>query len=420
MNAPGMDTAVADAANDFDVEAVRADFPILGRKVHGKPLVFLDTAASAQKPRAVIDSVRHTYEQSYANIHRGVYTLSQEATEAYEAARCKVQGLLGAAEAREIVFVRGATEAINLVAQSYGRANFGAGDEVILSHLEHHSNIVPWQILRDQIGIKLRVAPINDRGELIVDGYRDLFGPRTKFVAITHMSNALGTITPLAEVIDIAHGHGVPVLVDGCQAVPHMVVDVEALDADFYTFSGHKFYGPSGIGALYVKRHILEAMPPYHGGGEMIRSVTFEHTEYNDIPYKFEAGTPNIAGAIGLGAAVDYIRGIGFASIGAHEKSLLEYATRRLTELNSVRIYGDSENKGSIVSFVVEGVHPHDVGTVLDNQGIAVRAGHHCAQPALERLGVAATARASFGIYNRHQEVDALVDALHDVMELFG
>ncbi len=420
MNAPGMDTMVASAANDFDVEAVRADFPILGRKVHGKPLVFLDTAASAQKPRAVIDSVKHTYEESYANIHRGVYTLSQEATEAYEAARGKVQGLLGAAEAREIVFVRGATEAINLVAQSYGRANFSAGDEVILSHLEHHSNIVPWQMLRDQIGIELRVAPINDRGELILDGYRELFGPRTKFVAITHMSNALGTITPLAEVIDIAHGHGVPVLVDGCQAVPHMAVDVEALDADFYTFSGHKFYGPSGIGALYVKRHILEAMPPYQGGGEMIRTVTFEHTEYNDIPHKFEAGTPNIAGAIGLGAAVDYIRGIGFARIGAPETSLLEYATQRLTELNSVRIYGDSENKGCIVSFVVEGVHPHDVGTVLDNQGIAVRAGHHCAQPTLERLGVVATARASFGIYNRHQEVDALVDALRDVMELFG
>ncbi|MFQ5534173.1 MAG: cysteine desulfurase [Sphingomonadales bacterium] len=406
--------------NHYDVDAVRADFPILARPSNGRPLVFLDSAASAQKPSAVIDAIKGTYENSYANIHRGVYELSQLATEAYEGARRKVRQLINAAHEREIVFVRGATEGINLVAQSFGRSRFREGDEIILSRMEHHSNIVPWQLLRDQIGIKLRVAPINDLGELDVEEYRKLFTDRTRMVAMIHMSNALGTVTPLAEVIDIAHGHGVPVLVDGCQAIPHMPVDVQALDADFYVFSGHKFYGPTGIGVLYAKADLLEAMPPYQGGGEMIRTVAFEHTEYNDVPFKFEAGTPNIVGAIGLGAAVGYVRGIGLERIAAHEKALLDYATARLSELNSVRIFGTSANKGSIISFLIEGAHPHDVGTILDHEGIAVRAGHHCAQPVMEWFGVPATVRASFGMYNRIEDADALIAGVQKVTEIFG
>ncbi|MEE8202880.1 MAG: cysteine desulfurase [Alphaproteobacteria bacterium] len=398
----------------------RADFPILEQQVYGRPLVFLDSAASAQKPRAVIDAVRHCYEHEYANIHRGVYYLSERTTAAVEGARGKVRAFLNAAEDREIVLLRGATEGINLVAQSWGRANLKPRDEIVISHMEHHSNIVPWQMLRDELGVVLRIAPIGDDGALLFDEFEKLLGPRTKLVAITHASNALGTIVPLREVVLAAQLHGARVLVDGAQAVPHMPVDVQALDCDFYVFSGHKLYGPSGIGALYGKAELLEAMPPWQGGGDMIRSVSFEKTEYNVIPYKFEAGTPNIAGAIGLGAAIDYLTGLGIEQIGAHEQTVLDYANRRLGEFNSVRLYGTAPEKASIVSFAVEGVHPHDVGTILDRRGIAVRAGHHCAQPVMERFGVAATVRASFGLYNTTADVDALCDGVREVLEIFG
>ena len=410
----------APRADAFDVHRVRADFPIFEQKVYGNRLVFLDSAASAQKPRAVIDAVRRCYEREYANIHRGVYYLSERATAAFEEAREKVRRFVNAREAREIVFVRGATEAINLVAQSYGRAFFGPGDEVVVSHMEHHSNIVPWQILRAEKGIVLRVAPIDDDGVLLLDEYEKLLTPCTKLVAITHVSNALGTIVPLGEVIRLAHARGIRVLVDGCQAVPHLPVDVQELDCDFYVFSGHKLFGPSGIGALYGRAEHMEAMPPYQGGGEMIRSVTFEKTEYNVIPHKFEAGTPHIAGAIGLGAAIDYVADLGLERIGAHEQAVLARATQRLKEFNSVRLFGTAPDKASILSFTVEGVHPHDVGTVLDRQGIAVRAGHHCAQPVMERFGVAATVRASFGPYNTVDDADALAAGIAKVMEIFG
>ncbi|MEE8274630.1 MAG: cysteine desulfurase [Alphaproteobacteria bacterium] len=398
----------------------RADFPILEQQIYGRPLVFLDSAASAQKPRAVIDAVRHCYEHEYANIHRGVYYLSERTTAAVEGARGKVRAFLNAAEDREIVLLRGATEGINLVAQSWGRANLKPRDEIVISHMEHHSNIVPWQMLRDELGVVLRIAPIGDDGALLFDEFEKLLGPRTKLVAITHASNALGTIVPLREVVLAAQLHGARVLVDGAQAVPHMPVDVQALDCDFYVFSGHKLYGPSGIGALYGKAELLEAMPPWQGGGDMIRSVSFEKTEYNVIPYKFEAGTPNIAGAIGLGVAIDYLTGLGIEQIGAHEQTVLDYANRRLGEFNSVRLYGTAPEKASIVSFAVEGVHPHDVGTILDRRGIAVRAGHHCAQPVMERFGVAATVRASFGLYNTTADVDALCDGVREVLEIFG
>ena len=408
------------AVQAFDAMRARADFPILEQQVYGRPLVFLDSAASAQKPRAVIDAVRHCYEHEYANIHRGVYYLSERTTAAVEGARGKVRAFLNAAEDREIVLLRGATEGINLVAQSWGRANLKPRDEIVISHMEHHSNIVPWQMLRDELGVVLRIAPIGDDGALLFDEFEKLLGPRTKLVAITHASNALGTIVPLREVVLAAQLHGARVLVDGAQAVPHMPVDVQALDCDFYVFSGHKLYGPSGIGALYGKAELLEAMPPWQGGGDMIRSVSFEKTEYNVIPYKFEAGTPNIAGAIGLGAAIDYLTGLGIEQIGAHEQTVLDYANRRLGEFNSVRLYGTAPEKASIVSFAVEGVHPHDVGTILDRRGIAVRAGHHCAQPVMERFGVAATVRASFGLYNTTADVDALCDGVREVLEIFG
>ncbi len=405
---------------EYDVERVRADFPIFEQKIYGHPLVFLDSAASAQKPRAVIDAVRRCYESEYANIHRGVYFLSERATEAFEEAREKVRRFLNAREAREIVFVRGATEAINLVAQCHGRGFLGPGDEIVVSHMEHHSNIVPWQMLRADKGIVLRVAPIDDDGELVLDEFEKLLGPRTRLIAITHVANSIGTIVPLREVIGMARARGITVLVDGCQAVPHMPVDVQELDCDFYAFSGHKLFGPSGIGVLYGKAERLEAMPPYQGGGEMIRSVTFEKTEYNVIPHKFEAGTPHIAGAIGLGAAIDYIGGVGLERIGAHERALLEHATQRLKEFNSVRLFGTARDKASILSFTIEGVHPHDVGTVLDRQGIAVRAGHHCAQPMMDRFGVAATVRASFGMYNTREDADALASGIAKVMDIFG
>jgi len=404
----------------YDVARVRADFPILAEKIYGHPLVFLDSAASAQKPSQVIEAVKHCYEHEYANIHRGVYALSQRATESFEAARDTVRAFLNAAESREIIFVRGGTEAINLVADAYGRANLGPGDEIILSHMEHHSNIVPWQMLRAERGVVLRIAPIDDDGNFLMDEFEKLLGPRTRLVAMTHASNALGTVVDVKQVARLAHAHGALLLVDGCQGVVHLEVDVQDIDCDFYVFSGHKLYGPSGIGALYGKAALLEDMRPYQGGGEMIRTVTFEKTEYNVIPHKFEAGTPNIAGAIGLGAAIDYVTGLGIQRIAAHEHELLTYATEKLSEFNSVRLYGTARDKAAILSFAIEGVHPHDVGTILDRQGIAVRAGHHCAQPVMDRFGVAATVRASFGLYNTTEDADALCAGIAKVMELFG
>jgi cysteine desulfurase/selenocysteine lyase len=404
----------------YDVEAVRADFPILSRQIHGKPLVFLDSAASAQKPRQVIEAELRCYSAEYANVHRGVYYLSALATRNFEAAREKVARFLNARAAREIVFTRGATEAINLVASSYGDKFLGEGDEVVISAIEHHSNIVPWQLLRDRRGIVLKVVPVDDSGAFRLDAYEKLLTPRTRLVAVAHISNALGTVLPLAEIVRLARAHGAKVLIDGCQAVPHQSVDVQALDADFYAFSAHKLYGPTGIGALYGRAEILEQMPPYQGGGDMIRTVTFEKTEYADIPSRFEAGTPNIAGAIGLGAAVDYVTALGLGRVEGHEQALLAYATDRLRDVPGLTIYGTAPDKASIVSFTLDGVHPHDIGTILDEAGIAVRAGHHCAQPTMERFGIAGTARASFGLYNRFDEVDSLVAGLQRVREIFG
>ncbi len=403
----------------YDVERVRADFPILGRKVHGHPLVFLDTAASAQKPNAVLDAMDRFCREDYANVHRGVYYLSERATHAYEAARETVRGFVNAREAAEIVFTRNTTEAINLVAASHG-ANFRPGDEIILSAIEHHSNIVPWQMLRERAGIVLRVAPVDDSGELILDAFADLLGPRTKLVAITHISNAIGTVMPVAEIVRLAHAAGARVLIDGSQAAPHQAIDVQALDCDFYAFTGHKLYGPTGIGVLYGKAELLAAMPPYQSGGEMIRSVSFEKTEYAAPPARFEAGTPNIVGAIGLAAAIDYVATIGFDSIAAHEQALLRHGTALLSEVKGLRLVGTARHKAAILSFVIDGVHPHDVATILDRSGIAVRAGHHCAQPAMERFGVSGTSRASCGLYTRLDELDALAQGLARVREIFG
>lgn len=404
----------------FDAARARRDFPILQTKARGKPLVFLDSAASAQKPRPVIAAVEHVYTTEYANIHRGVYELSEKTTAAFEGAREKVRAFLNARETREIIFVRGATEAINLVAQSFGRTRFKAGDEIVLSHLEHHSNIVPWQILREMTGAVLRVVPVNGAGEIEMGAYERLLNAHTRLVAITHVSNAIGTVVPVREIVRLAHAQGVPVLIDGCQAVPHRPVDVQGLGCDFYAFSGHKLYGPSGIGVLYGRAEHLEAMPPYQGGGDMIRSVTFEKTEYNVIPYKFEAGTPHIAGAIGLGAAIDYLQGLGLAAIQAHEGALLDYATQCLSEIKGLRVIGTAKEKSGILSFTLDGAHPHDIGTILDGEGVAIRTGHHCAQPLMDRFGVPATARASFGLYNTKEDVDALAAAIRKVLEIFG
>ncbi len=418
------DTAtVARAATDdsrLDVGRLREDFPILGRHVYGKPLVFLDSAASAQKPRAVIDAMRSCYENDYANIHRGVYYLSQRATEAYEAAREKVRHFVNARDSKEIVFVRNATEAINLVANSYGRKHLQAGDEVVLTEMEHHANIVPWQMLREKKGIVLRVVPINDEGELRLDAFEEILGPHTKFVAVGHVSNALGTINPVKEIVALARARGVPVLLDGAQAAPHLTIDVQDIDCDFYAFTGHKLYGPSGIGVLYGKAAHLEAMPPYQGGGEMILSVTFEDTLYKDTPFKFEAGTPNIVGAVGLGAAIDYLSEFGIEKIAVHEHELAATAADILSAIDGLRLVGTAKDKAAIVSFTLDGVHPHDIGTILDRQGIAVRAGHHCAQPVMARFGIAATVRASFGAYNTVDEVDVLARCLRSVQEIFG
>jgi cysteine desulfurase/selenocysteine lyase len=400
--------------------SIRADFPILQRRVHGKPLVYLDNAATTQKPQAVIDRLNRYYREENANIHRGVHALSVDATEAYDEARDRVRRFINAAEAREIVFVRGATEAINLVASTFGRAHVAAGDEIVISHMEHHSNIVPWQILCEQKGASLRVIPITDAGELRLDEYERLLGPRTRLVAVTHVSNALGTINPVESIVRTAHDRGIPVLVDGAQAVAHMRVDVQAIGCDFYVFSGHKVFGPTGIGVLYGRGPLLEAMPPYQGGGDMIRSVTFERTLYKDAPGRFEAGTPNIAGALGLATAIDYLSTVDLDRVAAYEQELLRYGTEALAGIAGLHLTGTAPHKAAILAFVIEDIHPHDLGTILDRDGIAVRAGHHCCQPLMARLGVPATVRASLALYNTREEVDALAASLRAARAVFA
>ncbi|MBC7945558.1 MAG: cysteine desulfurase [Burkholderiales bacterium] len=404
----------------FDAEKWRADFPILRRQVNGRPLVYLDNAATSQKPQVVIDAESNYYSQTNSNIHRGVHRLSELATNQYEAARGKVRRFINAASDREIIFVRGTTEAINLVAQSYGAQNIKAGDEIVISTMEHHSNIVPWQLLCERTGAVLRVVPINDDGEFLFDEYRKLVNERTKVVAVVHVSNALGSINPVKKIIELAHRFGAKVLVDGAQAVPHLTVDVQDLDCDFYAFSSHKIYGPTGIGVLYGKAALLNAMPPYQGGGDMIRQVTFEKSTYNELPYKFEAGTPNIAGVITLGAALDYVSAIGLDAIAAHEHELLEYATAAAAEVPGMRLIGTAHDKASILSFVLDGIHPHDTGTILDHQGVAIRTGHHCAMPLMARFKVPATARASFALYNTRPDVDALFAGIAKVRQMFA
>jgi cysteine desulfurase/selenocysteine lyase len=404
----------------FDVEKVREDFPVLKQTIHAKPLVYLDSAATAQKPFVVIDAIRKFHEVDCANIHRGVHELSQRSTAAYEETRGKAKRFLNARSRSEVVFVRGTTEGINLVASTWGRQNVSKGDEIIISALEHHSNIVPWQMLCEEKDATLRVIPMNDRGELILEEYEKLLGPRTRLVAVGHVSNALGTINPVRTVIDMAHRVGALALIDGAQAAPHMKIDVGLLDADFYTFSGHKVFGPTGIGVLYGKAKLLDAMPPYQGGGDMIRTVTFEKTTYNEVPYKFEAGTPNIAGGIGMGAALDYVTNLGLDRIAAYEHELLVYGTQLLSRIPGLRMIGTAREKAAVLSFVIDGIHPHDIGTVLDRMGIAVRTGHHCAQPVMDWFGIPATTRASLAFYNTTSELDALADGLRKVKEVFG
>jgi len=404
----------------LDVAAIRADFPILSEKMNGNDLVFLDSAASAQKPRQVLDAILHTYETSYANVHRGAYRLSALATDAFEASREKVRAFVNAERAEEIIFTRNATEAINLVAASHGRAFLKEGDEVLLTHMEHHSNIVPWQLLRDATGIVIKVAPIDDSGNLIMSEFNALVTERTRLIAVTHVSNALGTIVPVDEICQMARERGIVTVIDGSQGAPHLPVDVQDIGCDFYVFTGHKVYGPSGIGVLYGRAERLDAMPPYQGGGEMIRTVTFEKSTYADIPHKFEAGTPNIVGAIGLGAALDYVSAIGRERIAANEADLLAYGMDRLAQVPGLRLIGTAQRKTAVMSFVVEGVHAHDVGTILDSEGIAIRSGHHCAQPVMDRFGLTATARASLGIYSTRDDIDALVAGLGKVREVFG
>jgi len=404
----------------YDVTRVRRDFPILTREVYGKPLVYLDNAASTQKPRAVIDAILRFYEAYNSNVHRGVHRLSQEATEAFEAARKRMAAFVGAQDETEIIFTRGTTEGLNLVAWSYGRSKLAPGDEILISHMEHHANIVPWQLLCEQTGAVLKVAPITDAGEIDMPAFEALLGERTKIVSVTHVSNALGTVNPVRRIGELAHAAGAVLVVDGAQGAPHGQVDVQALGADFYALSGHKMYGPTGIGVLYGRRALLEAMPPWQGGGDMIRSVTFEKTTYNDVPFRFEAGTPNIAGAIGLAAAADYLQDLGLESVAAYEADLLAYGTQALEAVPGLRLIGTARKKASVLSFVLEGVHPHDIGTILDREGLAVRTGHHCAQPTMERFGVPATARASIGIYNTRAELDVLVEALAKVREVFA
>lgn len=406
--------------SDFDIKKIRGEFPILKKKIRGKPLVYLDNAATSQKPQRVIDRVNRYYSYENSNINRGVHYLSEQATQEYELARTKIQSFIHARETREIVFVRGTTEAINLVAQSYGRTNLKPGDEIVISAMEHHANIVPWQILCEQTNSILRIIPINDRGELLMDEYRKLLTAKTKFVSVVHLSNVLGTINPVKEIIRLAHERNIPVLLDSAQSAPHMKTDVQDLDCDFLTFSGHKLFGPTGIGVLYGKAHLLEKMPPYQGGGDMIASVSYEKTTYKPAPHKFEAGTPHVAGVIGLGAAIDYVEEIGIEKIYLYEKSLLEYAARKLSGVEGVRIIGEAREKASILSFVAQDVHAHDIGTILDLEGIAIRVGHHCAMPLMNRFGVPATARASLAFYNTREDIDSFVDAVRKVKEIFA
>jgi cysteine desulfurase / selenocysteine lyase len=403
----------------YDVESVRRDFPILREPVNGKKLVYLDNAATTQKPRIVLDALMNFYARECANIHRGVHYLSERATQSYEMSRDKIRRFINAASSTEVVFVRGTTEAINLVSQTYGRMNVGPGDEVLISAMEHHSNIVPWQMLCEEKGARLRISPMNADGELVLDKYKEMLGSKTRLVAVTGVSNALGTVNPVAEIIKLAHNRGIAVLVDGAQMIQHMPVDVRAFDCDFFAFSGHKMYGPTGIGVLYGKEHLLEKMPPYQGGGDMISSVTFEKTLFNKLPYKFEAGTPNVAGAIGLGAAVDYLQSVGMENISSHEHDLLAFGTQTLQDLEDLRIIGTAKEKSSVLSFVLSGIHPHDIGTILDKDGIAIRTGHHCAQPVMEFYGIPATARASLGMYNTREDIEALLWGLRKVIEVF-
>jgi cysteine desulfurase/selenocysteine lyase len=406
--------------NNYDVEKIRADFPILSREVYGKPLVYLDNGASAQKPRQVINSMNDVFESYYSNVHRGVHWTSQHSTEAFEMGRKKVANFLNANSDNEIIYTRGATESINLIAYSWGRLNLKPGDEIIISHMEHHANIVPWQILRQEIGIDLKVVPIDDDGNFLFDEFENLLSPKTKLVSVTHVSNSLGSIVPVKAVIDRAHAEGALVLLDGCQAVQHIAVDVQELDVDFYVFSGHKLYGPTGIGILWGREDLLNSMSPYQTGGEMIASVTFEKTTFKNAPHRFEAGTPAIAEAVGLGAAIDYVQAIGLDNIAVHEDELLQYATKKLLEIEGLEIIGNAIDKTSIISFNLNDIHPHDLGTFLDRAGVAVRVGHHCAQPVMDRFNLAATARASFGLYNTHAEVDALVVAIEETRSFFS
>ena len=415
----GINTATSIKTSSLDVEKIRQDFPILHQEVNGKPLAYLDNAATSQKPTQVIEALDKYYKEDNANIHRGVHTLSERATIDYEQARGKVRSFINANSEKEIIFVRGATEGINLIAQSYGRNKLKTGDEIIISEMEHHSNIVPWQLLCEQTGAILKIIPINDSGELILEEFEKLLSPKTKLVSIAHISNALGTINPIQTIIDRAHEHNAVVIIDGAQATPHTIVDVQALDCDFYVFSGHKLFGPTGIGVLYGKAHLLEAMPPWQGGGDMIKMVSFEKTLYNDLPYKFEAGTPHIAGVIGLGAAIDYVSATGLEAIAAHEHELLEYATEKILEVKGLRLIGTAQQKTSILSFVIDSIHPHDIGTILDHEGIAIRTGHHCAMPVMTHFNVPATARASFAFYNTFEEVDRLIQALGKAREVF-
>ena len=420
MNKKSNIAEIQNQTEGFDVEKIREDFPILHQEVNGKPLVYLDNAATSQKPKSVIDSIEKYYRGYNSNIHRGVHTLSENATEAYESARIKVRDFIHANSTKEIVFVRGATEAINLVAHSFGRNTLGSDDEIIITELEHHANIVPWQLLSQQTGAKLKYVPINDNGELVESEYKKLLNEKTRIVAVGHISNALGTINPIENMINLAHEYGAKVLIDGAQATSHTSVDVKKLDCDFYVFSGHKLFGPTGIGVLYGKEDLLEKMPPYQGGGDMIKMVTMKETQYNELPHKFEAGTPNISGVIGLGAAIDYVNKIGLENIGNHEKQLLDYANQMASEITGLKFIGTAKNKTSILSFTLDGIHPHDVGTILNNEGIAIRTGHHCAMPVMEYFQIPATSRASFSFYNTHAEVDVLIEGINKCNKVFN
>ena len=420
MNKKSNIAEIQNQTEGFDVEKIREEFPILHQEINGKPLVYLDNAATSQKPKSVIDSIEKYYRRYNSNIHRGVHTLSENATEAYESARIKVRDFINANSTKEIVFVRGATEAINLVAQSFGRNTLGSEDEIIITELEHHANIVPWQLLSQQTGAKLKYVPINDNGELVESEYQKLLNEKTRIVAVGHISNALGTINPIENMINLAHKYGAKVLIDGAQATSHTSVDVKKLDCDFYVFSGHKLFGPTGIGVLYGKENLLEEMPPYQGGGDMIKTVTMKETQYNELPHKFEAGTPNISGVIGLGAAIDYVNKISLENIRNHEKQLLDYANQMASEITELKFIGTAKNKTSILSFTLDGIHPHDVGTILNNEGIAIRTGHHCAMPVMEYFQVPATSRASFSFYNTHAEVDVLIEGINKCNKVFN